>query len=348
MKALRPYDVTAITTSSVVEVTPAAYAGGTTYALGDQVSVFSGINSTVATMYESLQAGNTGHTPSSSPSWWQEIGTAYLAYNAGTAYSIDAIVTDTTNHLLYQSLANANTGNALTDTTKWLEIAPTNKWAPFDLKNGTQATRPLEVSYTITTSGRITTVAVLNIAASDLNVTVTDGVDEFYNEDISLLDSAGISDYWEWFFEPIVRRTEYQVSDLPNILNPVITVTLTAASGDVSLGNLVMGLPYDFGDSHYGAKVGNVDYSRVSTDDFGNTYVAAGSTAKRGSFTMMIDHWKSDQAFRVLDGFAGTPVLFIGADDYGSTIQFGLLKEWNIELSYPSHHLITIDTQALT
>jgi hypothetical protein len=42
---------------------PPAYAGGTTYTLGQQVW-------SAGVAYQSLQNGNTGHTPASSPTWW--------------------------------------------------------------------------------------------------------------------------------------------------------------------------------------------------------------------------------------------------------------------------------------
>ena len=44
-----------------------AWVSGTTYAQGDEVTYSS-------QLYISLQAGNIGHTPSSSPTWWQPVG----------------------------------------------------------------------------------------------------------------------------------------------------------------------------------------------------------------------------------------------------------------------------------
>ncbi len=57
---------TGIFYSDFVDAT-AAYAGGTTYALAAVVQYDNHI-------YESLQASNTGHTPSSSPTWWLDLG----------------------------------------------------------------------------------------------------------------------------------------------------------------------------------------------------------------------------------------------------------------------------------
>ena len=50
----------------VVATGSAAYAGGTTYALGDHVT-------DVGVTYVSLQGTNTGHTPASSPTWWRAV-----------------------------------------------------------------------------------------------------------------------------------------------------------------------------------------------------------------------------------------------------------------------------------
>src|SRR6185436_13148020 len=102
MEIIRPAPIndSTLVSSSVPETTPAAYAGGTTYALGDTVSVFTG---TAAVVYRSLQNANTGHTPASSPTWWQEIGTSYATYAGGTTYGLDDIVVSAT-HREYQSL----------------------------------------------------------------------------------------------------------------------------------------------------------------------------------------------------------------------------------------------------
>ena len=93
MKLVRPFTVTAIDSSNVYETVPTAYAGGTTYALGAIASVSGAAKS--HTVYESLQAGNIGHTPASSPTYWQAKGTVYDPYNAGTAYVTGDYATDT-------------------------------------------------------------------------------------------------------------------------------------------------------------------------------------------------------------------------------------------------------------
>lgn len=346
MKLVRHVTVTEamLTDSNVLEAPPSAYNAGTTYAAGDQVSVFSGTNSTTATMYQSLQASNTGNTPSSSPLWWQPIGTAYLAWNSGTAYSAGAIVTY--QHKLYEALQSGTNQNPATQSAYWLETGPSNLWAMFDQKTGTVTTRPLEVNAELTLTGRIDTVALFSVSGASVNVTMMDGATEVHNQDYSLVSTDGIVDWFSYFFEPIERKTELLVTGLPNTLDPVLTVAVTD-TGTVELGALVTGLSREIGATQYGAKVGITDFSRKEQDDFGNWYIVERGYSKRGNFTLMLDATYSDQVFNLLTAYRATPVVMIGADDYASTYYYGLLKDWNIELSYPSHHVVTIEMDGL-
>ena len=73
MKIIRPYAITdaILTACNVPETDYPEYVPGTTYTNGTRVIV---IGSNVHTIYESLQAGNIGHDPTSSPTWWLDRG----------------------------------------------------------------------------------------------------------------------------------------------------------------------------------------------------------------------------------------------------------------------------------
>ncbi len=75
-----------LTATTATDAT-AAYNAGTTYALGAEVYV-------LTRRYESLQAGNTGNAPASSPAWWVDIGplNQYAMFDT----SISTQTTDTT------------------------------------------------------------------------------------------------------------------------------------------------------------------------------------------------------------------------------------------------------------
>lgn len=348
MKLIRPVTIANanLTASNVVETPPAAYSSGTTYALNAQVSVFGGVSNTTATLYQSLQASNTNHTPASSPLWWQPIGTAYLAYNGATNYGLGARVTDTTNHLIYESLQAANTGNALTNASWWLELGPSNRWAMFDKKVGTLTTRPLSVAVGISVPDRADSVSLSNVDAANVNITVMDGLTVAYNKDYSMISDEGIIDWFEYYFEPVVRITDLGATDLPNVLNPTINITATDGD-DVSIGNCVVGLSRELGGTQYGASVGITDYSRKMADDFGNLFIVERGFNKNGRFQVMVERGNVDFVHKLLSQYRATPIVLIGADDYQSTHIYGLLKDWRIEISYPLHSLLSIEVEGL-
>lgn len=346
MKLIRPISVTDLT-SNVVETPPAAYDAGTSYDEGDQVSVFGGVSNTTATLYESLVDTNVGNTPASSPDEWQPIGTAYLAYNAGTGYAQGAIVTDTTNHLLYESInPSTNTGEDLTDVSWWLELGPSNRWAMFDEKSATLTTRPLEIRTEIGVMGRVDSVALFSVDASSVNVTVMDGVTEEYSEDFSLISTEGITDWFAYYFEPVVRINELFVTGLPNVLDPAIIVTAT--DGDnVSIGDLTVGLSIDLGVTVYGAEVGITSYSRVIRDDFGNVTIVSRGYSRYGKFTVYMTKARTDFVYKTLAQYRDIPIVAVGSEEYSSTFIKGLIRLWRIGIEYPSHSVMNIELEGL-
>lgn len=171
MKIIRPITVDAASlTSNVPEEPPSAYNAGTTYAAGVQVSVTSGL---VSTVYVSLAGSNTGNTPASSPTWWARIGETYAAYASGATYAVGDKATDTTAHRLYESLIDDNTGNPLSDAGAWLDLGPSNRFAMFDQSNGTATSSGYGIDATVQANGRTDGLALLNVDAEMVRVTGT-------------------------------------------------------------------------------------------------------------------------------------------------------------------------------
>lgn len=344
MKLIRPFTVTPSNlTSNVVEIPPAAYNAGTTYAEGDQVSVMGGVSNTEATVYESLQAGNVGNTPASSPAWWQPIGIAYLAWNSGTNYSVGATVTE--NHRLYEAI-QSGTNHPVTDISWWIDLGPSNEWAMFDESVSTQTIRPYEIMVEIAANSRVDSIALLNVDASDINIKVLDGVDVVFDQDYSMISGEGILDWFQYYFEPVTRLSDLFITGLPNVGNP--TIVITAIDGDdVAIGNVILGLSYDIGKTAYGASVGIIDYSRVTRDDFGNGTIVRRGFNRRGRFMVWLEKANVDAVYNLLSDFRATPTLLIGTDAYTSTFIYGLIKDWEITIDYPRHSVMTIETEGL-
>lgn len=327
--------------SNVIETPPAAHDMGTTYALAAQVSVFTG---TKADLYQSLQAGNLGNAPASSPLWWKPIGTAYALYNAGTTYALKAVVTDATGHRLFESQIAGNVGQPLTDATKWLDIGPTNRFAMFDELIDTATGRPDEIRVEIPLTGRMDTLGLIGVDATSVNVTILQGASEIYNEDFSMISYAGINDYWQYFFSPIRKKRVLRISDLPIAIDPTLIVTATG-TGTVSLGHMVWGLGNVIGGVQFGAQLDHNNFSRFEDDAFGRRIIVKRRRRSRGRFTVWVARDDVDFVLGLLEETSGEPMLVIASEIYDSSVFFGLLSDGRVDIEHAHESLLTIKAE---
>lgn len=339
----RPFDVTPSNmTTNIPTSAPAAYNAGTTYADGDLVSVFDG---TKATVYESLSAGNTGNTPASSPTFWKPLGTMYANWNSGTAYTAGQYVVY--NNWRYLALQNGTNKNPEAQPEFWKRSGGANFWAAFDDSTGTQTLWADTISYSINTIGTINSIGLLNLDAASVNVTIIDTGVEVFNKDFDLVDNSMITDWFAYFFEPVVRISDFLVPNLPNAVNPIVNITFSG-TGEIGVGHIVVGQQVVLGRTLYGASIGITDYSQVVQDEFGSPpYIVQRSFNKRGKFTVVVQPQSTDFVFNTLAKYRGTAVLIVAAANYSSTIYFGLLQEWAEEFANPAQTILTVEARGL-
>jgi hypothetical protein len=145
-------------------------------------------------------------------------------YAAGGTYDLGVNVMNTTGvsptHHVYESLVEGNTGNALTDTTKWLDLGATNRFAMFDQNNGSSTTGA-EIDVSVAVTGRVDGLALLNLSAE--TVTVTASMPSLPHTNMVLYSDAHTNAAW----------TQSNVSVTEN----AVTGPDGTLSGDVITGN---------------------------------------------------------------------------------------------------------------
>ena len=267
------------------------------------------------------------------------------AWSSVTAYTTGQTVSY--GHKVWEAVQNGTNKQPDISPLFWFELRPTNPWAMFDNKTGTQTVRGDDLTVTVDVTGYADTVGLLNISAASLNITVMDGVTEVFNEDISLVDNTAVVDYYEYFFEPIIRLTEVVRSITPDIPDPSITVTLEDAGQTVKAGHLVIGKSRYIGEVQYGATIGIIDYSRIEEDDFGNTYIVERGYNRRGRFNVWLTKSRVNSVYNIVSALRATPVLIIATEKYNSTLYFGLLREAEIEIAYPNYSIMSVEVRGL-
>lgn len=380
MKILRPMIINnpALVSSNVPETDYAAYNPATTYALGTPVIDVSPAAAVTLSIASPCVVSWTAHgLPAETPLVLTTTGALPTGLTAGVAYYVLALTVDTfmlsakpggapintsgtqsgvhtataSLHRIYESLQAGNLGHPpRSSPTWWLDVGATNCWKMFDGSVTSQTSQPNAISVSIKTLGRMDSVALLNIEAAILYVTLTDDIEGIvYDRIFSLISPSGITDWYSYFFESITRLTDYVVLDMPPYANATLDITLDYGGGGNALcGACVVGQRKELGGTQYGANVGIMDYSVKQKDTFGNYTILERAFNKRGKFSLWVNNSLVDELQTILASYRATPVVYIGADAFGSTMIYGFYKDFSTVISYPNASLCDIELEGLT
>jgi hypothetical protein len=278
----------------------------------------------------------------------------YAEWNVGTTYDEGDRVILTSTHRIYESLLGSNTGNDPTVTsspTYWIEVGPTNRWAPFDTSVSTSVVQANNITYTLEPGSVNNILAVLNINnGSEVTVTVnspSNSPSEVYSKTISLAGTPATADWWSWFFGLRRQETQAIFDDIPPYSDAIFTIEILGGS-DLSVGVIMLGQQQLYGlGIKYGARVGIQDYSRKETNEFGDTILVRRAFAKRANVDLFLDKSEVDPLQRELSRIRATPVLWILSNEYEATTVFGFYKNFDVLINYPEHADCTLEIEGL-
>jgi hypothetical protein len=281
--------------------------------------------------------------------------TDYAAWNSGTTYALGDRVILTSTHKVYESVQAANLNkNPATEETWWIEVSPTNRWKVFDTANSTQTLNPggtpPEIAYELTPGQAVNAIGVLNITGGvELVITMTDPVYGLvYTDTVDLSAIPLTPDWWAFFFGQRRAPTQHVATDLPTFPDAVLSVETTGTE-ELAIGVIMIGQQQRFSlGVRQGARVGIQDYSRKETNDFGDTVLVRRAFAKRANFDMLIAKAEVDPLQKYLSDVRAKACLWIGTEDYESTIVYGFYKNFDILIAYPEHSECSLEIEGLT
>lgn len=339
---IRPIEITdaILTSSNVPEATQTAYNAGTTYASGAIVGEFAAVNGQPQAIYLSLQNGNLGNTPASSPTWWRFLANVYPAYSGAVTYALGDIVSSisTNVHLLYESLAAANLGNPLTDATKWLHLGSpkvttgtpynsTNRWKMFDQSYQSQTTNGGSIVVSFTPGTIVTAAAFLNLNA--VSITLSQTISGW--SETRSLNSHPVNNWYDWWYEELIQEDKALFTDIPPYAASVITATITGATnGTASCGVAVIGKMKQLGTTQWGMSASIDDYSRVVENDFGDIELRQGAYSEKLSLDVHVAAGSENEVVRQMKAHRAVPVVFVGSTAYSHSTVYGYLKSWQV------------------
>lgn len=279
----------------------------------------------------------------------------YPVYNSGTNYNLNDKVIVIATHQVYQSLIASNTGNSVTDITKWLNLGYTNRWKMFDQLVGTTTTNPNTIVVSTKTTSVVDSAAFLNTSASTIRIQMVDATDgTVYDKTQSLVSFSGINDWYPYFFEPIVRITDTTFFDLPPYANATFTITVDDTGFTPSCGTMVLGQQRYIGDTQFGSSVGTFNYSVKTVDAFGNYTITQRPFSKRGNFNVFLDTTTVSEIQKLLASYVVTPLIWSGTNNTDpeglgqAMLIYGFYKDFDINIAYPTLSTCTITVEGLT
>lgn len=270
----------------------------------------------------------------------------YPAWAAGTTYALGARTIKA--HRIWESSQAGNIGHdpVTAGVTWWIDLGPTNRWAMFDSKVGTESVIAENLTVELA-PGRIDALALLQVTASTCVVVMTVGIEEVYRRELSLIDDSLVTDWYMYFFEPIRPQDYVLLTDLPPYGEGVLSIALAKPSGDVALGMAIVGLQVDLGGTLRSPTVGINDYSKKTTDDFGNTTLVERSFSKRMGVKMLLDNAEIDRVQAALADVRATPVVWIGSGRYSAMLLYGFYRDFEIDIAYARNAYCTLNIEGM-
>lgn len=285
-------------------------------------------------------------------------------WDAETNYAAGVFVISIPTHTIYRSLTADNIGNdpdleqaALADPLiadpeiiNWQVIGATDRWKLFDSKPSQQATEAENITIVNAPGVFVGGLCGFNISAASVTVTMINDAEEVYSRTIAMQDLSGIIDAYTYCFSEIVELSEFVLTDLPPYSLAEITVSIDRPSGNVSVGQIVMGPVWETGLTFAdGSGFSGLDFSFVQTDDFGNLTRVVREATTLSNFEVFLDATQL-LAFknRMASLRGGVAAVWIGASDRRkAAINYGILRDYRVSYQTPLYSVINLETQGL-
>jgi len=300
------------------------YAGGTTYAEGDEVW-------DAGKVYRSKQNSNTGNAVSNA-TWWEDLGEVdegALEYASGTTYNIDDYAVYDGH--LWQCAADGTSGITPSVTApQWTQVGRTNRYKAFDDFLQDEASLSGGLTYQLTFTAQANQIVLLRPTGSEARVVMTDAIDGVvYDETQSLLDDSEIVDWHAYFFAENVQQDSVIFDDIPPYTGTDIEITVDGDSAAVA--QIVCGAGVAIGQVVTGTTVGIESYSIKDRDDFNRSVVVARPYSDTVDFDLMIQTQRVGYVKRKLAERDALPTLYFmqNGSAYGA-VAFGFYQNISI------------------
>ena len=270
------------------------------------------------------------------------------AWLSGTSYNVNTRVIY--QHKIYERIV---TGAGVTtpdlDQVNWLYISYTNRYRMFDSILYSTSEKVGGIHFTLTPNQSVDSLAILNVNASSVRVVITDpALGVIYDKTIDLASVSEVTDYYTYFYSPLVTRSNTAVfTDLPIAPSAAIDVYISSGTALVSVGEVVYGIKKVVGRTNYGTSIGIKSYSHKEFDEFGKVTVVKRKNSKYCEYDIDIDNYMLSDIQRFFSDIDSVPCVFIGNEDLEELIVYGFYSDFKATISFPTVSKCTLRVEGL-
>lgn len=274
---------------------------------------------------------------------------------AGTTYADKARVVGSDGASVFESLQAGNVGHDplaedLTAPVWWDRVGASNRFALFDGEASLPSTATSSFSVTVR-PGPVGAIGLLGMSGiSSVRAQVRDLITglEIYAREEDLL-AEGIDTPLEFFYSwPRVFASERAWVDMPVFSMPEVTLTF-GGTGALSLGEVVLGMPYQLGETVRGATFGMNDYSRTERDRWGRLTFAPGDFSRAPSVPFIFPSERFPKVVALLRRFRGRPCLYVPsqAARLSPFITYGVYQRLRVDMQTLSTTYASLDLEGV-
>lgn len=267
-----------------------------------------------------------------------EPDTGETLWNAATSYVLGDVVIRTTTHKKYENiLAGVDAGLPENTPTRWIEVAPTNRYAMFDTLRNTQSIKASPVTVVLTPAVRIDSIGILSVDADEVDISITVGSETVYSATRNL-NTREVFDWYDYFFSEFSKTPNVVFFDIPPYSNAVITITFTSVS-TIKVGAIVIGNQTDLGKAIHGVSSDELNFSRIDREVTGESVLLRRRSVPKINIQSLADPSKLNKIRDTRKNLNAVPAVWSGLDDkinnpyFETVLLLGVYKKFEINMN---------------
>lgn len=231
------------------------------------------------------------------------------------------------------------------DIDNFVDYGATNSKAFKDEYIHTQTSINGDLHITIRTQENVNSIAFLNCKCSAIEIpnvdlrsangSIKSWWDYFYSKIGFSTLIRDLKGWWDYFYGGFRFKKDVFLK-LPNISGE-IKIILRAVDNKAALGLLIVGNTRYLGETLINPEISGISYAKKITDEWGNTFVRKGKTAKRASYMVVIQTARADEIANALhEAQQAGLALFVGdsrQDGIDALTIYGIISEYSLNVT---------------